>query len=131
MSKFNRLLSLELNRSVYGKGTMAIELKDFSLVDKLLVILVIGFIVFVGGWLFGRQDFFTKGFGMCSDVWNPRPVVNAYMKQYYPNALPVDCAPAADARKETILFAGIAAYSILAVGFLYLCSRSGSSVKND
>jgi len=117
--------------SVCGKGTMAIELKDLSLVDKLLVILVIGFMVFVGGWLFGRQDFFTKGFGMCSDVWNPRPVVNAYMMQYYPNALPVDCAPAADARKETILFAGFVAYSILAVGFLYLCSRSGSSDKND
>ena len=110
---------------------MAIELKDLSLVDKLLVILVIGFMVFVGGWLFGRQDFLTRGFGTCSDVWNPQPIVDAYRKQYFPNALPIDCTPAADARKETILFSAFSAFSILTIGFLYLCSRSGSSNKND
>lgn len=102
-------------------NVVGINFKNLSTADKLLVILVIGFTVFVGGWLFGRQDFFTYGSGTCSEVWNPQPVVDAYGK-YYSNGLIVDCTGAANARKDTILFGGFIVFSALTAGFLLLTS---------
>lgn len=107
------------------------DLKTLEPIDKLLGIAVIAFMVFVGAWLFGKRDFFTPGFGVCSEVWNPTQVIDAYTKQYTNTKFLVDCAPAADARREDIFFGSFIIFSALTSVFLYVSSSSKSDEESS
>jgi hypothetical protein len=104
-------------------------MKGLKPVDKFLGVLLIGFVIFIAGWLYGNQDFFTRGFGTCSNAWNPQPVISDYTKQYSPNLKFGDCSEAAEARREQIFFVGFISFVLLSVGFLAISNSQGNKVE--
>jgi hypothetical protein len=86
--------------------------KNLRPVDKFFSVLLIGFFIFVAGWLYGNQDFFYMGYGMCSDVWNPRPLFSSESKYV------IGCSQGATARREQIFFVGFILFVLLSIGFL-------------
>jgi hypothetical protein len=87
-------------------------MKNLRPVDKFFSVLLIGFIIFVAGWLYGNQDFFYMGHGMCSDVWNPRPL------SFSDSEHVIGCSQGAAARREQIFFVGFILFVLLSIGFL-------------
>jgi hypothetical protein len=87
-------------------------MKDLKPVDKFLGVLLIGFVIFIAGWLYGKQDFFYWGYGRCSEAWNPRPLFSSESKYV------IGCSQGAAARREQIFFVGFILFVLLSIGFL-------------
>ena len=85
-------------------------MKNLRRVNKFFGVLLIGFIIFVAGWLYGKQDFFYRGYGMCSEVWNPRTLI---LSEYQ-----IGCSKGAAARREQIFFVGFVLFVLFSIGFL-------------
>ena len=89
-------------------------MKGLKPVDKFLGVLLIGFVIFVAGWLYGKQDFFYMGHGMCSEAWNPRSV------SFSDSEHMIGCSQGAAARREQIFFVGFVLFVLFTIGFLAL-----------
>jgi hypothetical protein len=94
-----------------------IELKSLSIIDKLLVVAVLGLMVFVGCWLFGLRDF--KGsWGTCTDVWSPVFIADNYYQRFSPELIVDRCPQIAAARRDDIFFVGFVIFAVLSAAFL-------------
>ena len=91
-----------------------LTMKSLKPVDKFLGVLLIGFVIFVAGWLYGKQDFFYMGHGMCSEAWNPRSV------SFSDSEHMIGCSQGAAARREQIFFVGFVLFVLFTIGFLAL-----------
>ena len=88
-------------------------MKNLRPVDKLIGVLFIAFLIFVAGWLYGNQDFYSIGRGMCSDVWNPRSLINRSDSEYA-----TACSQGAAARRDQMFFVGFVLFVLFSIGFL-------------
>jgi len=88
------------------------SVKNLRRVNKFFGVLLIGFIIFVAGWLYGKQDFFYWGYGRCSEVWNPRSLISSESKYV------IGCSQGAAARREQIFFVGFVLFVLFSIGFL-------------
>ena len=98
-------------------------MKIFTPRNRFIYILLIGFVIIVAGWLYGKQDFFYRGFGMCSEAWNPRPI-SSNDSEYV-----IGCTKGAEARRDQIYFAGFVLFVLCTVGFLAISNNRSDSVK--
>jgi len=106
-------------------------MKNLRPVDKFFSVLLIGFIIFVAGWLYGNQDFFTRGFGTCSGAWNSQPVIDDYTQQYFPNLKFGDCSEAAEARREQIFFVGFICFLLFSIVFLVVSNSQDDDAESE
>jgi len=88
-------------------------------------VMLIGFVIVLAGWLYGKQDFFYRGYGMCTEAWNPRPVILKEMEYV------IGCAKAAEARRDQIYFAGFVLFVLFTVGFLAISNKQDNKVKPE
>lgn len=93
------------------------ELRNLSILDKLLVVAALGFVVFVGGWLFGLRDF-SGSWGTCTDVWSPSFIANSYDQKYFPELVVNSCPQRAAARRDDVFFVGFIIFAVLSSAFL-------------
>jgi hypothetical protein len=93
------------------------ELKYLSIIDKFLVVAVLGLAVFVGGWLFGLRDI-SSSWGTCSDVWSPTFTASNYHEKYFPHLVVDRCPQIAAARRDDIFFVGFSTFAVLSATFL-------------
>ncbi len=100
-------------------------MKNLRQVDKFVGVLLIGFLIFVAGWLYGNQDFFYWGYGMCSDVWNPRPLLSSESKYV------IGCSQGAAARREQIFFVGFILFVLFSVVFLAISNSQDDEIESE
>jgi len=93
------------------------ELRNLSILDKLLVVAVLGFVVFVGGWLFGLRDF-SVSWGSCTDAWSPSFMADSYYLERFPELVVNSCPQRAAARRDDIFFVGFIIFAVLSSAFL-------------
>ena len=98
-------------------------IRNLKPLDKFIGVLLIGFVVIVSGWLYGNQDFFYRGYGMCSEVWNPRPLISTESKYV------IGCSQGAEARREQIYFVGFVAFVVCSIVFLAISNRQDNKVE--
>ena len=94
-------------------------------VDKFFGVLLIGFLIFVAGWLYGNQDFFYLGHGMCSDVWNPRPL------SFSDSEHVIGCSQGAAARREQIFFVGFICFVLFSIVFLVVSNSQDDQAESQ
>ena len=94
-------------------------------VDKFFGVLLIGFLIFVAGWLYGNQDFFYRGHGMCSDVWNPRPL------SFSDSEHVIGCSQGAAARREQIFFVGFICFVLFSIVFLVVSNSQDDDAESE
>jgi hypothetical protein len=94
-------------------------------VDKFFGVLLIGFLIFVAGWLYGNQDFFYMGHGMCSDVWNPRPL------SFSDSEHVIGCSQGAAARREQIFFIGFICFVLFSIIFLVVSNSQDDDAESE
>ena len=94
-------------------------------VDKFFGVLLIGFLIFVAGWLYGNQDFFYMGHGMCSDVWNPRPL------SFSDSEHVIGCSQGAAARREQIFFVGFICFVLFSIVFLVVSNSQDDDAESE
>ena len=99
-------------------------MKNLRRVNKFFGVLLIGFIIFVAGWLYGKQDFFYMGHGMCSEAWNPRSL------SFSDSEHMIGCSQGAAARREQIFFVGFVLFVLFSIGFLALSNSQDEEAES-
>ena len=95
--------------------------------EKFIVIITLGFSVFVLSWLYGLRDFenpfYARG-NYCTEVWAPKGYGRLTGQVVSAAKWTRECALAAEAKRGDIIFAGSLTFAVLTVGFLLLCWRT-------
>ena len=98
-------------------------MKNLRPVDKLIGVLFIAFLIFVAVWLYGNQDFYRPGMGMCSDVWNPRSLLSSDSEHA------TACSQGAAARRDQMFFVGFVLFVLFSIGFLAISNSQTDEAK--